>query len=140
MLLQFSEFVFGAIYVIDAVIAFLIGIVYVKAYDIYILNPISEEYLPSSREQRYSPLKKSIIVNLPWFVLYLLGIIISFFFSFEFLLFGIYSVGITEIIIIFANIVLGTYLFMRFYENDLKKAIVSIIIFQAIYFKQFIMV
>ena len=134
MLLQFSEFVFGAIYVIDAVIAFLIGIVYVKAYDTYILNPISEEFLPSSREQRYSPLKKSIIVNLPWFVLYLLGIIISFFFSFEFLLFGVYPVGITEIIIILANIVLGTYLFMRFYENDLKKAIVSIIIFQAIYY------
>jgi ABC-type oligopeptide transport system ATPase subunit len=134
MLLQFSEFVFGVIYVIDAVIAFLIGIVYVKAYDTYILNPISEEYLPSPREQRYSPLKKSIILNLPWFVFYLLGIIISFFFSFEFLLFGIYPVGITEIIIIFANIVLGTYLFMRFYENDLKKAIVSIIIFQAIYY------
>jgi len=48
MLLQFSEFVFGVIYVIGAVIAFLIGIVYVKAYDTYILNPISEEFLPSS--------------------------------------------------------------------------------------------
>ena len=134
MLLQFSEFIFGVIYVIGAVIAFLIGIIYVKAYEKYILNPISEELLPSSREHRYSPLKKSIIVNLPWFVFYLLGIIISFFFSFEFLLFGIYPVEITEIIIIFANIVLGTYLLMHIYKNDLKKAIVAVLIFQAIYF------
>ena len=134
MLLQFSEFIFGVIYVIGAAIAFLIGIIYVKAYETYILNPISEEFLPSSREYRYSPLKKSIIVNLPWFVFYLLGIIISFFFSFEILLFGIYPVEITEIIIIFANIVLGTYLLMHIYKNDLKKAIVSVLIFQAIYF------
>ena len=138
MLLQSLEIIVGVIFffftiqVVFALIVFITGIVLIKSYDNYILNPPIEESLPTLGPKPNSTLKKSMILNLPWLILNLLGIIISFFINFEILLFNVYFLNILELLIIIGNIIIGTFFFMYLYERDLKVSLIPILAIQVI--------
>ena len=69
MLLQSLEIIVGVIFffftiqVVFALIVFITGIVLIKSYDNYILNPPIEESLPTLGPKPNSTLKKSMILN-----------------------------------------------------------------------------
>ncbi|MHA1671276.1 MAG: oligopeptide/dipeptide ABC transporter ATP-binding protein [Promethearchaeota archaeon] len=126
MILQSLDIIVSAtIQVGFAFIVFVIGIVFVKSYDFFILNTPIEEPLPELRSERKSVLRKSVILNIPWVFFNLFGIIISSIFSFE-------TLYIIEIFILIVNIFIGILLFTYFYNRNLKDSFIPILTIQVI--------
>jgi peptide/nickel transport system ATP-binding protein/oligopeptide transport system ATP-binding protein len=115
------------IQIIVVIALFIIGIIIaislVKSYNKY------QQKLEIFSEVKDSSFKLLIILNLVWLIFSLLGIFISFFlFNFNFF----YVLNIIDILMIIANIIIGTLLYMKFYNKDYKNSLVTITIIQII--------
>jgi len=110
------------IQLIVVIAVFIIGIFLLKSNNKYLLK------LETSRNN-FSPFKIIIILNLFWLIFNLLGIFISFFlFNFNFF----YMLNITDLLMIIANIVIGTLLYKILNNKDIKISLITITIIQTI--------
>ena len=117
------------IQIIVVIAVFIIGIVLLKSYNKHMLKSAEEFPLRSVRREGDYSLNILIIINLFWLIFNLLGIFISFFLlNFDFF----YMFNIIDILIIIANIIIGTLLYMKHYNKDIKNALITITIIQVI--------
>jgi len=117
------------IQIIVVLAVFIIGIVLQKSYNKYIQRLETYTNSFSLTLRKNSPFMKLIILNLTWLIFNLLGIFVSFFLlNFDFF----YMLNIIDILMIIANIIIGTLLYMKLYNKDLKNALITISIIQVI--------
>jgi len=115
--------------IIVVLAVFIIGIVLQKSYNKYIQRLETYTNSFSLTLRKNSPFMKLIILNLTWLIFNLLGIFVSFFLlNFDFF----YMLNIIDILMIIANIIIGTLLYMKLYNKDLKNALITISIIQVI--------
>ena len=117
------------IQIIVVLAVFIIGIVLQKSYNKYIQRLETYTNSFSLTLRKNSPFMKLIILNLTWLIFNLLGIFVSFFLlNFDFF----YMLNIIDILMIIANIIIGTLLYMKLYNKDLKNSLITISIIQVI--------
>jgi len=115
--------------IIVVLAVFIIGIVLQKSYNKYIQRLETYTNSFSLTLRKNSPFMKLIILNLTWLIFNLLGIFVSFFLlNFDFF----YMLNIIDILMIIANIIIGTLLYMKLYNKDLKNSLITISIIQVI--------
>jgi len=117
------------IQLIVVIAVFMIGIVLQKSYNKYILK--LETYMNgfSLTLRKNAPFMRLIILNFIWLIFNLLGIFISFFlFNSNFL----YMLNIIDILMIIVNIIIGTLLYMKLYNKDIKNSLITITLIQVI--------
>ncbi|KKN10649.1 hypothetical protein LCGC14_1034480 [marine sediment metagenome] len=117
------------IQIIVVIAVFIIGIVLLKSYNKHMLKSAEEFPLRSVRREGDYSLNILIIINLFWLIFNLLGIFISFLiYNYDFF----YMLNIIDILMIIANIIIGTLLYMKHYNKDIKNALITITIIQVI--------
>ena len=108
---------------------FIIGIVLQKSYNKYILKLETYTNGFSLTLKKKTPFMKLIILNLTWLIFNLLGIFISFFlFNFNFF----YVFNVVDIFVIISNIFIGTLVYMKLYNKDIKNSLITITLIQVI--------
>lgn len=108
---------------------FIIGIVLQKSYNKYILKLETYTNGFSLTLKKKTPFMKLIILNLTWLIFNLLGIFISFFlFNFNFF----YVFNVVDIFVIISNIFIGTLVYIKLYNKDIKNSLITITIIQVI--------
>ena len=117
------------IQVIVVIAVFIIGIVLLKSYNKKILKLETSMNNFIEKKKRNSPSNILITINLIWLIFNLWGIFISFFLlNFDFF----YMFNIIDILIIIANIIIGTLLYMKHYNKDIINTLITITIIQVI--------
>jgi len=117
------------IQIIVVLAVFIIGIVLQKSYNKYILKLETYTNGFSLTLRKNSPFMSLIVLNLTWLIFNLLGIFVSFvLFNFDFF----YMFNIIDILMITANIIIGTLLYMKLYNKDIKNSLITITIIQVI--------
>ena len=117
------------IQIIVVLAVFIIGIVLQKSYNKYILKLETYTNGFSLTLRKNSPFMRLIILNLTWLIFNLVGIFVSFFlFNFDFF----YMLNTIDIIVIIANVVAGTLLYMKLYNKDIKNSLITIALIQII--------
>ena len=111
------------------IVVFIIGIALQKSYNKNILKLETYTNGFSLTLRKNSPLMRLIFLNLTWLIVNLSGIFISFF-LFNFVFF--YMVNIIDVLLIIANIIVGTLLYMKLYNKELKNSLITITLIQIV--------
>ncbi len=111
------------------IVVFIIGIALQKSYNKNILKLETYTNGFSLTLRKNSPFMRLIFLNLTWLIVNLSGIFISFF-LFNFVFF--YLVNIIDVLLIIANIIIGTLLYMKLYNKELKNSLITITLIQIV--------
>ena len=116
------------IQIIEVIAVFIIGILLLKSYNRHILKSTVEIPLSSVNRKMNSSFNL-LIINLIWLAFNLSGIFLSFFIlNYDFFHFF----NIIDILIIVVNIIVGTFFYIKNFNDDIKNAFITILIIQIV--------